>query len=266
MGAEELLAMIGLVIAIIAFVSEKNREYLVLKFSNSDVLWLLLGFAFLHFLVSFDWLLENWCKRLSYFTHKKGIPAFAWAYLLTLVLIALTCYKVFFAFFPKSNKHKVINFYEKLNLNMEQPFLLNLLEKFHKKDIIDYLDKYSKVEVDVESEFDYEKKFTEAYKKTINTNRLDYASAVYNKIILDEVFLSNVANVYPYFFTDFISKLNKKSFSNEEFINKYFSIMMKSKNHHFFREIRNTQNQGEGSKYRLEKEHKILCKDLAGKI
>lgn len=114
MGAEELLAIVGIILTIIAFISEKNRNYIFLKFSSVDKIILLICFISIHYLIVFDWIQENWFPHLSYFTIEKGIPSTVWSYIFTIMTILFILYKIFYSFFPTENLKKVISYYNKV--------------------------------------------------------------------------------------------------------------------------------------------------------
>lgn len=139
MGTEELLAIVGIILTIIAFISEKNRSYILLKFSTLSKIILIFCFILIHYLIVFDWIQENWFPYLSSFTIDEGIPSTAWAYIITVITILFMLYIIFYSFFPTENIKKVISYYNKLNLSSEHPYLLELIRTYHLDDVPVYL-------------------------------------------------------------------------------------------------------------------------------
>ncbi len=235
MSLSDILTILGLIAAIIAFVSEKNRENLFLKFSIFDLLIFILSFMLIHYLIAFDWFKErNWHFE---FLNSSNFPTPAtWAYLMTLATLAYLFYKTYFSFFPTQNRERVIAYYRSQVLKGEFSFLVSLIEKFHQQDIVAHLKD----------------------DKTVNANRHTYANNVYWEIITDETFLDNTVITHPYLYTDFIACLSTKKLGDEDFIFRYLSILIENNNYHLIRELKNNQNFSEHKRYKLPVENRIL--------
>jgi hypothetical protein len=133
-----------------------------------------------------------------------------------------------------------------------------LIERYHLKDIIKVTERISSVKAEPPVLAFRLDEYLNEFNKVINTNRLKYANEICNDVYLDETFLDNTVNTHPYLFTDYISKLSYKNFSNEDFINKYLSILILNNNYHLIRELKNNQNYSEHTRYALPEENKIL--------
>jgi hypothetical protein len=259
MTISDLLTLIGIIIAILTFVSEKNREYIFLKLSSWNLLFLIASFVYIHFLLSYDW----WKNIIDFpvvFQIDELPSPEIWAYIISVSVIFWATHKIFRGKFPLSNKTKLLNYYNKLILRNEVAFLAQLIENYHLSQIIDYLQTKKSIV--------YEKKTgiplydDPIYKKeaeiATNTKNRKYGASVYRKIILNDTFLENLVNINPYLFVDIIEELNVEELKNDEFINKYLKILTLNKNGFFFREIRNNQNLTTNDAYRIEKERPIL--------
>lgn len=258
MGVSEVLAIIGLLIAVVAFVSEKNRAYLFLRFSTLDIVIVGILFLFVHLQISFYWVVENWFPSLK-FLEIDGTPnASTYAYLTTLILLGYFSWVIFFKFFPTSNRERVIKYYQSLILKEEFGFLINLIERFHKKDISEYLQKVQTIKYQDKLWFHAQKQYEDDYEKLINTNRLKYAAWVFGEIVTNEIMLDNVVNKQPYFYTEFIKKLNTDSRTYTSFVQKYLRVLSENKNYHFYRELKNNDNITANDTYVIPEEHEIL--------
>ena len=259
MGTEELLAIVGIILTIIAFISEKNRSYILLKFSTLSKIILIFCFILIHYLIVFDWIQENWFPYLSSFTIDEGIPSTAWAYIITVITILFMLYIIFYSFFPTENIKKVISYYNKLNLSSEHPYLLELIRTYHLDDVPVYLNSVRDINnnadsFDLQASREIEKKISAA----VNTPRLKYANNVLFEIIDNEVFINHTANVDPYFYTKIIQCLNAKNRNHSDMVKRYLEILMRNKNYHFFREINNNLESDKGGKYRLNEKNIII--------
>ncbi len=103
MTVSDLLTLTGILLAIIAFISERNREYIFLKLSNFDLGLLVILFLYIHFLLTFGW----WRQRiisLQIFEF-EGFPSpAAWAYILSISVLTYSIWRIFFGAFPRSRR------------------------------------------------------------------------------------------------------------------------------------------------------------------
>ncbi|GIJ95185.1 hypothetical protein CAPN002_24030 [Capnocytophaga stomatis] len=259
MTISDLLTLIGILFAILAFISERNREYIVLKLSKKELIVIALSFLYVHFLLSFQW----WANRFEFLKYFqiKGFPTpNAWAYLLSVFVLFYSIWKIFFAQFPLSSKEKLLSYYRKLLIRNDFAFLAQLVEKYHLHQVIEFLREKKTIKIENETglwQFDHQE-YLKAEKKVIKGRKLVYGEIIYYGIILNDSFLDNVANYNPYLFSQIIQELSEQSLKNDDFVNRYLKVLMTSKNGNFFREVRNNQNLGEFNTYFLSEERPIL--------
>lgn len=259
MTISDLLTLIGILLAIIAFISERNREYVILKLSNIEIAIIAVLFIHIHFLLSYKW----WTDKFDFFkrTQIEGFPTSdAWAYIISISILSYSIWKVFFGQFSLSRKKQLLSYYKKLLLRNDIPFLAQLIEKYHLNQVLKFLRKKKTIKIDDQTglwQFDRQK-YSKAYDKVIKGRELIYGSNIYYNIVLNDAFLDNVANSNPYLFSQIIQELNHQDLKDDDFVNRYLKILMINKNGNFFREIRNNQNLGEFGAYSIEKERPIL--------
>jgi hypothetical protein len=259
MGPSDILTVLTIILAIAAFISERSRTYVLLKFNSFHWVLLIVGFLYVHFLVSFDWFSERfpWLKKFVL----PGYPTpAAWAYILSLILLFWIFYKVFVGFYPGSRREAVIDNYRNLLLRGDYAFLSELIEKYHFKDIVEYI-KREKSIGKIESTGNYEddeELEQDATKKVLSTNRLNYAARVYYQIFLNDAFIDVVVPVNPVLFAPVISQLNDSEVKQPEFVNRFLRILTRTQNGVFFRELRNNTNLENNNNYRIEEERPIL--------
>jgi hypothetical protein len=234
MSLSDIITILGLITAIIAFISDKNREYVFLKFSCLDHLLFLISFLLIHYLIAYQWFKEQGIY-IEFFEVYKNISSAIWAYLITIGLLFYIYYKIYYSFFPNRNRSKVIDYYRNQVLKGEFSLVVLLIEKYHKKDIVNYLRNESN-----------------------SGNRFEYAIIVYEEIVKDDSFLLNTALSYPYLFTDFISCLSSYKYSDRAFVERYLSILIKNNSYRLILELNNNQKFIENNRYALPVKNQIL--------
>jgi hypothetical protein len=259
MTISDLLTLIGILLAISAFISERNREYVILKLSKTEIGIIAILILHIHFLLSYKW----WRDKIDYLNYfeKAGFPTNeAWAYLLSIGILSYSIWKIFIGKFPLSRKNQLLSYYNKLLLRNDIPFLAQLIEKYHLNEVIKFLNKKKEIKITDETgiwQIDYQRNL-KVYNKVIYSREFVYGSIIYYNIILNDSFLDNVANINPYLFSRVIQELNDQDQKDNEFVNRYLKILMTNKNRSFFREIRNNQNLGEFDAYSIDPERPIL--------
>lgn len=259
MNISDLLTLLGILLAIIAFISERNREYVILKLSNIEITIILILFLHIHFLLSYQW----WIEKFEFLKHTQieGFPTpDAWAYIISISLLLYSIWKVFFGHFPLSREKSLLSYYKKLLLRNDIPFLAQLIEKYHLQQVIKFLKKKKTIRIEDETgiwQID-SKKYLKAYDIAIKGRELVYGNTIYYNIILNDAFIDNVANSNPYLFSQIIQELNEEDLKDDNFVNRFLKILMTSKNGNFFREIRNNQNLGQFEAYSIDEERPIL--------
>lgn len=261
MTISDLLTLFGILLAIFAFIAERNREYVFLKLSVINIRFIIGVFIYIHFLLSYEWWLSKF-SRLSLFIF-EGFPSpEIWAYIISVSILIWSVWCIFDRQFPLSRKEKLISYYRKLMLRNDIPFLAQLIEDYHLKQITQYLK--AKCEISIENPTDNSVFFhrnidsDEKYLEKISQETLTYGRYIYCDFILNDIFIENVANVNPYLFSDVIAELRHSSLKEDDFVNKFLKTLVVNKNSSFFREIRGNQNFSEFKAYRIEKERPIL--------
>jgi len=259
MTISDLLTIFGIILAIIALISEKNREYIFLKFSKKDIVILIGIILFIHFLISFDWVLKIF-SFLNFFDCKYCPSPNGWAYIATITTLLWLLWKIYKAIFPLYNREKLLNYYEAQLLKGNFSFIADLIEKYHIDQIVEYIKEVKKIKISNATglwHFD-QQEYLKEYEKKINTTELIYGNNLLFRIIKNEEFVIKVSNIYPYFFTRIISEMDNDEVKDADFTNLFLKTLMISKNRQFFNEIKNNQNLAEFETYRIEKQRPIL--------
>ena len=259
MTISDLLTLIGILLAIIAFVSERTREYIFLKLSKKELWLLAFSFLYVHFLLYYQWWREK-LECLGKFEFDGFPTSETWAYIISVVTLFYFSWKIFYGNFPLSRKDKLLSYYKKLLLKNDISFLAELVEKYHLEDVVEFLKKKKSIKIKNETghwALDHQE-YLKQYHKVIKGKKITYGGIIYGNIILNDTFLDNAANINPYLFTKIIQQLNDNELKDVDFVNRYLKVLMTNKNGSFFREIRNNQNLGEFDAYKIEKERPIL--------
>lgn len=259
MTLSDLLTIFGIILAIIALISERNREFIFLKFSRKNILLLIIFILYIHFLISFDWFLKIF-PSLSFFECNDCPSSNGWAYMLTITTLIWLLWKIYSAIFPLDNREKLLNYYENQILKGNFSFLANLIEKYHLDQVVEYIKTVKNIQISNPTglwHFDQQEYLTE-YENKINTTELIYGNNLLFRIIKNEEFVIKVSNAYPYFFTRIISEMDNKEVKDADFTNLFLKSLIIAKNKQFFNEIRNNQNATKFDTYQIEKQRPIL--------
>lgn len=259
MTISDVLTLIAILLAIIAFISERNREYIFLKLSQFDLIVFAVTFLYLHFLLTYSWWRDK-TEALKVFEF-DGFPSpEAWAYILSITVLFYSSWRVFFGTFPRSRRKRLMSYYQKLILRNEIAFLSQLIERYHIRHVIGFLQKRKTIELEKPSGFwlydRYESQ--KEYNKIIRAKSHIYGANVFYNIIQNDKFVESVANINPYLFSSIIIEMNDLRIKDDDFVNKFLKILMINKNSNFFREVRNNQNLTKINAYRIEDERPIL--------
>ena len=130
MEISDLISIISIILAIIAFLNENERELIFNKFSRNDVIILLLYFIFVNYLIFFESLLSRFPDTLSNFINNKLPSAKVWAYILSVLMISWVLWKVFWGKFPKKNNISLFKFYNNLLQQNKYDLILKTYQKF----------------------------------------------------------------------------------------------------------------------------------------
>lgn len=252
MTISDLLTLLGIILAIIAFISEKNRGFVFLKFSNRSKGLLIFVFIFLHFLLSYQW----FCDRFDFLSvfYVSWLPASsAWAYIIAISTLVWAVYKIFWASFPLDNRESLMKYYNNLIKRNEIMFLSELVENYHLNNITDYLK--SENQVIPQNQLGFFERNTVSPAKS---NSQIFGNNVFMRVILNDKFIAVTSDEYPHLFSEIIIHLNTENTKQVEFVNHFLKILTLKKNSSFFNEIRNNQNYEEFNSYRIETERPIL--------
>lgn len=240
MQTSDFLTILGLVLAIWAFIPSKERRFILLFFSNIEIGILFSALFVIHYLMSFDWIKENWFPGLSIFTIKKGIPSTTWAYIFALATIFYPIVKFSFGYFSSSRLRKLISLYETYLKEDEIDLLVNYISKYHINDIKKYLQGIShlpqkeKIDMILRKRTEHDKE----YDKLVKPKRIRFAAWVYGHIIQNETFVKKAANKYPELFATAFSGMETKEASNQDLVKLYIQNLFENKNQLLVQELK----------------------------
>ena len=244
MQPSDFLTLLGLAFAVWAIIPHKERNFIFLFFSPFEILLLVLSILFIHFLLSFDWILTNWFPSLSIFTVNKGLLPEAWAYIVSIATVIYPIVKVSYGYFSASRLKNLIGLYNTLLKENELDLLVNYINKYHLLDIKNYLIGLSKLpEKDVKDIILRRRaEKDEAYSKLVKPKRIKFASWVYGHIIQDETFVRSAAIKYPELFAKIFKGMETPKASNEDLVKLYIECLFESKNQSFVSELKTASN------------------------
>jgi hypothetical protein len=270
MSISDIITIVGLIIAIIAIISEKNRQHLWLKMRVIDYLIFATAFLLINYFVFFDPLYAAGFYLNVLMMPMGGLKSQYWSYLITMLSLFYLWYKIELSFYSSGSTQKVYRFYQNQIENGEIQFLLDLLERYHKKDMIRMINAKSSGE-----------RFTEPYRRrsffakrkeqvsglirrlfsSSWQNRKSYASFVLGGILSDKAFLQLSANVRPYFFTDIISHFGKAQRGNfpSDLIKNFYTQLLDGKNFWLQKELKESQNADSGQPERYFDENLLIA-------
>ena len=275
MTTSDIITLVSLIIAIVAIINEKNRKHLLLKISFFDkFLFLIAFFLLIYFSFYNGFYSRGWYIKQLYFQNTL-LPKNPnnWAFPIAIISLFYFFYKIWGSFFPDKTKQKVIDFYEKQIENGEFTFLLDLIEQYHKKDIIKYINKGRNYSVeDTWWKERYRKMpMGEKFRRNYNTlirrlflfswqNKSAYASWVLYNILNNPGFITFTAKHRPYFFTDIIRhfKPNKMEHFPQELINSFLGELIMEKSFWLKKELKQSEDFDSGQPEYFFTENKIL--------
>ncbi len=208
MTISDVLTLLGILIAIFAFISEKNRQYILLKLSKTNILFVGIAFVLIHLLISYEW----WSEKIPNLRKLEfaGYPTTgAWAYIISFCLLSLVIWRIFYGSFPLSRREKLLKYYNQLILRNDIPFLAQLVEDNHLKQILGYLKVVKSIKIPNPTGHWHidNPEYLKIYNQATNTKPNSYGKSVYHQIILNDAFLENIANINPYLFASIIKEL-----------------------------------------------------------
>ena len=251
MKATDFLTILGLALTAWSIIERKERKFILLFFSKTEIRLFVFLLLYIHWLFAFEWVSTNWWSGLSIFTHPKGIPPASWAYIFVLFTIGYPVIKVLTCFFPKSRKMSVLRLYNELLFQGEIQILADYIRKYHINDVETYLKKYSEIP-DKALVFEsrpitpewvaYYGQGTnideEQVKKLLKKTRMDYAKSVYYRIICREEFIKKAALAYPEMFAQAIRGMSSTRVSNKSFVNTFLNTLIDEKSPQLIEELK----------------------------
>ncbi len=277
MSISDIITIVSLVIAIVAIINEKQRGQLVLKLHTVDYILFGLSFIALNYFVFYDQLYSKGIYIGYLYSSGFGFKnPKNWAYIIVMSTLLYLFYKILYSFYPYGKRNQVLRFYKKLIEINEVSFLLDLIDDFHKQDIIDYIN----------SSKGYDTEDGESYflrgrrKKTVKewvaltwlkfvyriapwsrANRKLYGNLVLFNIINDPIFVELAANQRPYLFFEIFAsfKKSKRDSFPDDLINRYLVQLLKNKNFWLIKELKECQRFDSGQPEHFFENNKILA-------
>lgn len=276
MTISDIITIISLVIAIVAIISEKNRKHLLLKFSYFDFGVYVLAFILINYFVFYK---QFYSKGIFldflYFENFGLNNPSNYSYIISIFVLVTILFKVLFSFFPNRKINQVIKYYRILIENNEIPLLLDLIERYHLKDIGKYIESTKNYDPDSKS-FMLERFHKPSLKEKIRTrtkiiwrhlnkysklNKDSYASYVLHSIINDPAFVVFTSNVRPYLFATIFKTFKKDkrdSFPND-LINQFLTEILNSKNFWLIKELKQSDDFDIGQPEWFFEKNKIIA-------
>lgn len=270
MEMSDFLTILGLALAVWAVIPNKERKFIELFFSNFEILGFIIFLFIIHYLMAFEWIMENWCPSLLNITVDKGIPSKTWSYIISLAVIAYPIVKVSFGYFSKNKLTNLIELYKSLLRDNEIDLLVIYIQKYHIDDIENYLKQLSKRPVqnsidfilrkkensDEEYNEGYDEEYDEGYKEIIESKRILFASWVYGHILQNDTFVRSASNTYPELFATAFRGMEAKKATNPNLVKIYIECLFEAKNQKLIEELK-ILNDSEASILERSKDYEI---------
>ncbi len=250
MTISDIITLISLVIAIVALISERNRKHLLLKFQYVDYVVLAIAFLLINYFVFYhSFYARGWYIKQLYFNGFGLKNPKNYAYITSLMVLAFLYAKFELFFYPSIRRAKVIAYYRQLLENGETTFLMDLIERYHKNDIIRVLRTPIQAKKDddllfeaMQEKFEFKELLWSSYRMLFPnswSNRRLYGETVLHGIIADVSFIAFAANMRPYFFSQyfFYFKQNINNVIPDDLINLFFAELLEQKNHWLKKEL-----------------------------
>ena len=245
-------------VAVWTVIPKKEKSFILLFFSKFELWAILAGVAYVHFLMSFDWLLDNWFPSFSTFIVEKGIPVEKWAYVFTLfivergipaetwayvfalLILTLPILKVLLGYFSKSRLDELLKLYKVLINTNDIDLLVNYIEKYHIADIYTFLKgKSSLPENEFREKYESEETvYKKAFKKLTQSKRIEFAYWIYEIILTNDEFIKEAANKYPELFAKAFIGMESKKASNKDAVQLYIETIFEKKNQKLIKELK----------------------------
>lgn len=275
MSVSDIVTLVSLIIAIVAILNEKNRTHLLLKFHWVD--YCLLGIAFL--LINYFTFYDSFYARGFYlkqlyfqskftFSHPQN-----WAYVLSIGSLLFILWKMLWAHYPSGNGEKVMKYYKRLIEINEISLLLDIIERYHKRDIIKLIRSSKDFDPEriwwkerfrrISTKEKIQKSLQLVYFKTLRHswyNRRSLAFSTLHGIFSDPAFIALAVGVRPYLFADIIAEFKEKKRDNfpQGFAKAFLRELVDSKNFWLKKELLESQNNDFGQPEWFRDQNRIL--------
>ena len=276
MRISDVITLLSLIIALVAIISEKKRKHLILKFSNRDFGIYIIAFLLINYFVFYHQFYSGgYYFDFLYFNDFGLNNPIYYSYIISLALLITMFSKIWYSFYPKGKRELVIKYYKGLIETNEIFMLLDLIERYHSKDIVD----------GINTSEDYSSKppqyftFEELQKKPLKTqlhegikniwgkiynhskyNRQEYALLVLYNIVNTPAFIALSASNRPYFFANLFSnfKMAKRDSFPRDLVNLYLNELIKSKNFWLIKELKESDGYDNGLPKDFFPENRII--------
>jgi hypothetical protein len=275
MGVSDIITLVALIIAIVAILNEKNRSHLLLKFHVIDYALFFIAFVLINYFVFYESFYERgWYLQKLYFTNWGFRNPKNWAYGITVVTLIYILYKIWYSFYSYSKLDKVIGYYQKLIENGEISFLLDLIERYHRNDIIQLIEETPDYEPDasvighqfIRKTFRHKIQLflVQSIQFLISRskyNRSAYAYSVLYGTINSPHFMALSANLRPYLFAALFSHFKEKKRDGfpDDLINHFLNELIANKNFWLKKELKESAKNDPTQPEWFYEENKILA-------
>ncbi|MBW7892375.1 MAG: hypothetical protein H3C48_15385 [Chitinophagaceae bacterium] len=274
MTISDIITLVSLAIAIIAILSEKNRNHLLFKFHIVDYILFLLCFGLINYFVFYESFFTRGLYISQLYTNWGLKNPKNYAYLISIGILIYFFYKIWYAFYPYSKLQRVMSFYSRLIENNEIPFLLDIIDRYHKIDIIKAVEQTKDYDTkdDIRQLRFHKETSKEKVKRRLNEvikflfpyswqNRKIYGVNVLYNILNDHAFMVLASNQRPYLFADIFShfKKSKRDGFPKELVNLFLSELIHQKQFWLKRELQDSQNHDTGQPEWFFENNRILA-------
>ncbi len=206
-----------------------------------------------------------------------------WAYIITVISLLYLLYKIWYAFYSLRNIEKVRDFYIRQIEDNEISLLLDVLEKYHKKDIIRLINESPEYKEADDNNVIFErfqrKTFEEKVRDWIEVtiaylnpqswyNRQRYAYDTLHNTINSPGFICHAVNLRPYFFAELIAhfKKNRRGAFPDNFCNDVITELLQQRNYWLKKELKEAEKFDSGQPEWFHEDNRLisaLIKDVS---
>lgn len=274
MTISDIITLVSLAIAIVAILSEKNRKHLLLKFNIVDYFLFATCFLLINYFVFYENFYNNGIYIPQLYFRDFGLhDPKKYAYIISIISLIYFFYKIWHAFYPYSKIKEVRRFYGQLIENDETTFLWDLIDRYHKTDIIRVIEETTDYNPDsnwLEHSF-HRFPFIELLEKMYvrvaqfifpNSwfNRRAYGVYVLNDVLNNPAFIVLSSNKQAYLFAEIFAhfKKSKRRVIPKELVNSFLTELLQYKNFWLKKELQQSQDNDFGQPQWFYHDNKIL--------